>query len=222
MRCSSSFASFPTRRLPPSDSDRWVYRMTETRFLAGVLADRVAVQKEEMEPLLDSLKVYAKRGTRPVVQPGGVYCGLFGVRASTSKEGGLDVLVYNFARHQIPAYRLPDVQCITAEMKTFLGSLDQATMEDAMKVCERESIRSGERRKYLQSISSVNVANSHENEAEQEAVELMIQFQTALFIALDALHNSVRFYPKICQTARISAECSKCLQASTTRRRLPR
>ncbi|SPO26093.1 uncharacterized protein UTRI_02367 [Ustilago trichophora] len=202
---------FLVRELPNSASSterfrQMGYRMTETRFLAGVLADRVAVQKEEMEPLLDSLKVYAKRGTRPVVQPGGVYCGLFGVRASTSKEGGLDVLVYNFARHQIPAYRLPDVQCITPEMKTFLGSLDQATMEDAMKVCERESIRSGERRKYLQSISSVNVADNHENEAEQEAVELMIQFQTALFIALDALHNSVRFYPKICQTARISAE----------------
>ncbi|SNX84571.1 uncharacterized protein MEPE_03280 [Melanopsichium pennsylvanicum] len=202
---------FLVRELPNSAASterfrQMGYRMTETRFLAGVLADRVAVQKEDMEPLLDSLKVYAKRGTRPVVQPGGVYCGLFGVRASTSKEGGLDVLVYNFARHQIPAYRLPDVQCITTEMKTFLGSLDQATMEDAMKVCERESIRSGERRKYLQSISSVNVADNQENEAEQEAVELMIQFQTSLFISLDALHNSVRFYPKICQTARISAE----------------
>ncbi|KAI3482531.1 hypothetical protein L1887_54836 [Cichorium endivia] len=127
---------FLVRELPNSAASterfrQMGYRMTETRFLAGVLADRVAVQKEEMEPLLDSLKVYAKRGTRPVVQPGGVYCGLFGVRASTSKEGGLDVLVYNFARHQIPAYRLPDVQCITPEMKTFLGSLDQATMEDA-------------------------------------------------------------------------------------------
>ncbi|PWY99903.1 hypothetical protein BCV70DRAFT_217616 [Testicularia cyperi] len=202
---------FLVRELPNSAASterfrQMGYRMTETRFLAGVLADRVAVQKEEMEPLLESLKVYAKRGTRPVVQPGGVYCGLFGVRASTSKEGGLDVLVYNFARHQIPAYRLPDVQCITPEMKTFLGSLDQATMEDAMKVCERESIRSGERRKYLQSISSVNVADNHENATEQEIVELMIQFQTALFIALDALHNSVRFYPKICQAARISAE----------------
>ncbi|GAC95278.1 hypothetical protein PHSY_002853 [Pseudozyma hubeiensis SY62] len=202
---------FLVRELPNSAASterfrQMGYRMTETRFLAGVLADRVSIQKEEMEPLLDSLKVYAKRGTRPVVQPSGVYCGLFGVRASTSKEGGLDVLVYNFARHQIPAYRLPDVSCITPEMKTFLGSLDQATMEDAMKVCERESIRSGERRKYLQSISSVNVADNHDNEAEQEAVELMIQFQTALFIALDALHNSVRFYPKICQTARISAE----------------
>ncbi|KAN0064489.1 hypothetical protein ACQY0O_002115 [Thecaphora frezii] len=182
------------------------YRMTETRFLAGVLADRVAVKKDEMEPLLESLKVYSKRGTRPVVQPGGVYAGLFGVRASTSKEGGLDVLVYNFARHQIPAYRLPDVDYITPEMKTFLGSLDQATMEDAMKICERESIRSGERRKYLQSMSSLHVARDPESEMEQDALQLMIQFQTALFIALDALHNSVRFYPKICQTARISAE----------------
>ena len=203
---------FLVRELPGSSQSsterfrQMGYRMTETRFLAGVLADRVAVKKEEMEPLLESLKVYAKRGTRPVVQPGGVYAGLFGVRASTSKEGGLDVLVYNFARHQIPAYRLPDVHCITPEMKTFLATLDQATMEDAMKICERESIRSGERRKYLQSMSSVNVGRNGEMEMEQESIELMIQFQTALFIALDALHNSVRFYPKICQTARISAE----------------
>ncbi|KAK0549135.1 hypothetical protein OC846_003420 [Tilletia horrida] len=180
------------------------YRLTETRFLAGVLADRVSVSKSEMESLLDSLKLYAKRGTRPVVQPSGVYAGLFGVRPSTSKQGGLDVLVYNFARHQIPAYRLPDVTKITPEMRNFLRMLDQMSMEEAMRTCERESIRSGERKRFLQNQSSVDF--EEDTTAEQEMIESMIQFQTALFIALDALHTSVRFYPKIHQTARLSAE----------------
>lgn len=208
---------FLVRELPSSTSqadsvEKYTqkgYRMTETRFLAGVLADRVAVGKNEMETLLESLKLYAKRGTRPVVQPGGVYAGLFGVRASMSKQGGLDVLVYNFARHQIPAYRLPEVKAVTEEMRGFLSTLDQQTMEEAMKTCERESIRSGERKRYLQSQSSLYLAESDDGAraaAEQESIESMIQFQTALFIALDALHNSVRFYPKITQTARLSAE----------------
>ncbi|KAK0566641.1 hypothetical protein OC844_000628 [Tilletia horrida] len=180
------------------------YRLTETRFLAGVLADRVSVSKPDMEALLDSLKLYAKRGTRPVVQPSGVYAGLFGVRPSTSKQGGLDVLVYNFARHQIPAYRLPDVTKITPEMRNFLRMLDQMSMEEAMRTCERESIRSGERKRFLQGQSSIDV--DEDTSSEQEMIENMIQFQTALFIALDALHTSVRFYPKIHQTARLSAE----------------
>ncbi|KDN42391.1 hypothetical protein K437DRAFT_164180 [Tilletiaria anomala UBC 951] len=184
------------------------YRMTETRFLAGVLADRVAVTKPEMEVMLDSLRLYAKRGTRPVVQPGGVYAGLFGVRPSTSRQGGLDVLVYNFARHQIPAYRLPDVAKITPDMRVFLRMLDQMTMEEAMKVCERESIRSGEQRRYVNGLATAQQQDAKGDIAatDDENVELMIQFQTALFIALDALHNSVRFYPRIAQTARISAE----------------
>lgn len=185
------------------------YRMTETRFLAGVLADRVSVDKEDMDTLLGSLKLFAKRGTRPVVQPGGVYAGLFGVRASTSKQGGLDVLAYNFARHQIPAYRLPDVKYLNPSMRKFLRELDQMTMEDAMRTCERESIRSGERKTYLASRSDLDLTEGGEGQdyiAEQEEIELMIQFQTSLFIALDALHNSVRFYPKITQAGRISAE----------------
>ena len=159
------------------------YRMTETRFLAGILADRVAVTKTEMESMLDSLRLYAKRGTRPVVQPGGVYAGLFGVRPSTSRQGGLDVLVYNFARHQIPAYRLPDVARITPEMRSFLRMLDQMTMEEAMKTCERESIRSGERRRYVDGQPQEDKSET----MDESTIELMIQFQTALFIALDAL-----------------------------------
>ncbi|PWN46283.1 hypothetical protein IE81DRAFT_2818 [Ceraceosorus guamensis] len=207
---------FLVRELPTSSSAAGVesaeryrqrgFRVTETRFLAGVLADRFAVLKPDMETLLDSLKVFAKRGTRPVVQPGGVYAGLFGVRPSTSRQGGLDVLVYNFARHQIPAYRLPEVACVTPEMREFLRDLDQLTLDEAGKVCEREALRSSERKKQLRLDNSTISLDDPELIDEEMAIELIIRFQTALYIALDALHNSVRFYPKLATTARISAE----------------
>lgn len=194
------------------------YRMTETRFLAGVLADRHGVVKDEMETLLESLRVYARRGIRPVVQPGGVYAGLFGVRPSASRQGGLDVLVYNFARHQLPSYRLPDVSCLTPPMRAFLRLLDQLPLNEAMKACERDSVRSSERKKQLFANRQTQVDQDREETdeeqqereeemlAEEELLESMIRFQTALYVSLDALNNSVRFYPNLVKTARISAE----------------
>ena len=188
------------------------YRFTETRFLSAVLADRHAVVKEEMESVLESLRVYAKRGTRPVVQPGGVYAGLFGVRPNPyHRSGGLDVLVYNFARHQIPAYRLPDVASLTEEMKAFLKLIDQMSMDNVMKACEMGSIRSLERQKTITSF--LNMQGGTEEEVEQmqlreevNSLSAMVQFQQALFTALEALHQSVRFFPRILSTARVSSE----------------
>ena len=76
------------------------YRLTDTRFFSRTLADHMGVSKAEMELFLGACKTYAKRGTRPVVQSGGTYLGLFAVRPSNTQHG-LDVLVYNFARHQV-------------------------------------------------------------------------------------------------------------------------
>lgn len=121
------------------DNKEWEkggYRMSETQFLAQVIADRVAVDSSEVKVLLDQLRVYAKRGTRPVVQAGGAYVGLFGVRPSISRQGGLDTLVYNFARHQIPAYRLPDVMSIEPSMRTWVGGLVNRTMGEVADACE--------------------------------------------------------------------------------------
>jgi NO-binding membrane sensor protein with MHYT domain len=212
------------------------YRFTETRFLATILADRHGVGKPRMDELLDGLRVYAKRGTKPVVQPGGVYAGLFGVRPSTSaRQGGLDVLVYNFARHQIPAFRLPDIAVVTPEMRTFLRLLDQMPIDQALRVCERESVRTAERNKaiakllldqaHAQMISdsqsaarSSNGGSDLTSEANKpddnlrHVLDLQTQeaslqaFQIALYTALEALMQSVRVFPRLNSTARISAD----------------
>jgi hypothetical protein len=92
-------------RLPPTDTvehyTQQGYRMAETRFFSKALADHMGVSKPEMDVFLSACKTYAKRGTRPVVQSGGAYIGLYGVRPTGSSIGGVDVLVYNFARHQV-------------------------------------------------------------------------------------------------------------------------
>lgn len=228
------------------------YRFTETRFLANVLADRHSVSKSDMDELLDGLRLYAKRGTRPVVQPSGVYVGLFGVRPSMSaRQGGLDVLVYNFARHQIPAFRLPDIVTVTHEMRTFLKLLDQMPVDQALRVCERESIRTAERNKAIARLlldqaqaqlvgdgrsvetgntstdttrtpaSQMNSADAEEKarhaglaseENLRQVLDLQTQeaslqaFQIALYTALEALMQSVRVFPRLNSTARISAD----------------
>lgn len=169
------------------------YRFTETRFLTKVLSDRLSVPKPEMITMLDTLKIYAKRGTRPVVQPGGVYLGLFGVRSAAGSH--LDVLVYNFAHQMIPSYRIPDVKQVTGEMQAFLRILDQLSLDDAMRTCERESIRSDERRRYLPSDEMMSPQREEE----------LCQFQMALYIAMDALVNAMSFYPRIGQLARLSS-----------------
>jgi hypothetical protein len=85
--------------------DYWLdkgWRLTETRFYSKILADQMGVNKAEMEIFLSACKTYAKRGAKPVVQAAGTYLAMFGVRpAAPQSLSGIDVLVYNFARHQV-------------------------------------------------------------------------------------------------------------------------
>ncbi|CAO1623374.1 unnamed protein product [Sympodiomycopsis kandeliae] len=195
------------------------FRMSETRFLAGHLADRYAAQKMEMETILAGLKMYAKRGIRPVVQPHGVYVGLFGVRASTTRFGGLETITYEFARHQIPAYRLPQVDNLTPQIRYFITMLNEMTLEDAMTSCETEARNSSERLKGLsvlrssREISRNNTSDEldEEDEIREEADGLssLIFFQNSLFIAMEALQNSLRVYPNLKSTARLSSDIIK-------------
>lgn len=194
------------------------YRLTDVRFLGSHLANQYAVPKKDMEAWLGRIKMYAKRGTRPVVQPGpAVYVGLFGVRASTSLFGGLETLVYGFARHQIPAYRLPKVEGITPQIRYWVKLLDRMTLEDAQETCHREANLATERLKSLSAVRSSRevLRGTHDDDAEDEerqiveestTLDSMAAFQRSLGVALEALDNSMRFYPQLKATARLSAD----------------
>ncbi|PLW27954.1 hypothetical protein PCANC_06124 [Puccinia coronata f. sp. avenae] len=163
------------------------YRFTDTRWFSPVLADRAAVDKDESDGLLNQLKLYAKRGTKPCVRSGGIYVGFFAVRPSISREGGIDTLVYQFARHQIPAYRLPDVDGITDEMRSWIGTMAGCRMADLSAVCANE------------------VDTSLPPPTGKFAEEMWI-FKSSLSLAMDAMAANLKMFPNLPQQSVLSAE----------------
>ncbi|KNE91339.1 hypothetical protein PSTG_15268 [Puccinia striiformis f. sp. tritici PST-78] len=163
------------------------YRFTETRWFSPVLADRAAIDKDESDGLLNQLKLYAKRGTKPCVRSGGIYVGFFAVRPSISREGGIDTLVYQFARHQIPAYRLPDVEGITDEMRSWIGTMAGCRMSDLSAVCANE------------------VDSSLPPPSSKFAEEMWI-FKSSLTLAMDAMAANLKMFPDLPQRSVLSAE----------------
>lgn len=165
------------------------YRLTETRFFSKTLADNMGVSKSEMDVFLSACKTYAKRGTRPVVQAGGAYLGLFGVRPAA--DNGLDVLVYNFARHQIPAYRLPDVGYpLTPAMRNFVRDCANLSMGEVLQKCN----------------DAVQEAEASDNESTMSLDETLYEFQAAIAVAVEALTTALRCWPDLQLTARLSPE----------------
>lgn len=165
------------------------YRLTETRFFSKTLADNMGVSKQEMDVFLSACKTYAKRGTRPVVQAGGAYLGLFGVRPAS--DNGLDVLVYNFARHQIPAYRLPDVGYpLSASMRAFIRDCSNLSMGEVLQKCN----------------DAVQDAENSDNDSQMSLDETLYEFQAAIAVAVEALTTALRCWPDLQVTARLSPE----------------
>ncbi|WVQ68033.1 uncharacterized protein L199_006239 [Kwoniella botswanensis] len=170
------------------------YRMAETRFFSKAMADHFGVSKPEMDVFLSACKTYAKRGTRPVVQSGGAYLGLFGVRPTGTQMQGLDVLVYNFARHQIPAYRLPDVGYpLNATMKAWVRELANANMGEVLRRCN-EAVARAEN-------SDDGSASLH-----SQIDESLYEFQAAIAVAIEALTTALRCWPTLLDIARLSPE----------------
>lgn len=165
------------------------YRLTETRFFSKTLADNMGVSKQEMDVFLSACKTYAKRGTRPVVQTGGAYLGLFGVRPAG--DSGLDVLVYNFARHQIPAYRLPDVGYpLSPSMRTFVRECANLSMAEVLQKCN----------------DAVQEAEASDNGSTMSLDEALYEFQAAIAVAIEALTTALRCWPDLQNIARLSPE----------------
>ncbi|KAG0151185.1 hypothetical protein CROQUDRAFT_668047 [Cronartium quercuum f. sp. fusiforme G11] len=161
------------------------FRFAEPRWLSPILADRAGVPKIEIDGLLEHLKLYAKRGMKPCVRSGGTYLGFFAVRPSISREGGIDTLVYQFARHQIPAYRLPDVPRITDEMRAWVVSVSGRSMKEVGEVCVKEA--------------------NKELGVHKQGDEMWI-FKSSLLLAMDALTTSMTMFQKLPERSYLSAE----------------
>lgn len=169
------------------------YRLTDIRFYSRTFADHMGVSKNEMDVFLGACKPYARRGVRPVVQTGGTYLGLFAVRPSNSLHG-LDVLVYNFARHQIPAYRLPDVSYpLSGHVKAWIRENSSLTMGELLQRAE-------------DAVHLAETSDSGSGSYPTQEDESLYEFQAAIAIAINSLTTALRPWPHIQQLARLSPE----------------
>lgn len=206
------------RELDPTTLDAYMahgYRLAEIKHFSHVFSSRIGVPKLDLDTFLASCKTFAKRGTRPVVQPAGAYVGLFGVRAGgevNEGEKGVEVLTYGFAKHQIPAYRLPDVSCpIIPEARNWLRTISGMTISEVLYQCDEEISKPVSPRQRRRSMSSQHSGNkwsdSEDDYDDDEESTPLLDFQIALSIAVEALGQAmVGPWPEINDIARLSPE----------------
>lgn len=168
------------------------WRLTDTKFYSRTLSEQLGVPKPEMDIFLAACRTYAKRGNKPVVQTRGTYLGMFGVRPHP--KNGLDILVYNFARHQIPAYRLPDVHYpLTPSMKAWIRECSTCTMGELL-LRANEAVHRAE----TQSNGSGSIQSQED--------ESLYEFQGSMAVAIESLTTALRSWPQIQAVARVSPE----------------
>lgn len=166
------------------------YRMAEPRFFARAFADRVGVSTAEMEVFLSACRMSAKRGNQQS-QKGGIYASIYGIRPSGhGSNNDLEVLVYNFAHHQIPSYRLPEVNGVMSD--------------EQMKWVRKQAGKSiGE----VIKASNATVADAEERARRGHTRQAaLIDFLGALSVSLEGVLTSLRVWPTLVHDAKLSAD----------------
>jgi hypothetical protein len=167
------------------------YRMAESRFFAKAFADRLGVEAPEMEVFLSACKTFARRGAKVNVQRGGIYVSVFGLRpGGRGREEDLEVLVYNFAHHLIPSFRLPE--------------LDQLMTPTMLKWIKSQAGKS--LREVLTAVNAWIHLADEDIAPEQKIDHLFVDFMAALSVSLEGLIASLRVWPTLSADARLFAE----------------
>lgn len=167
------------------------YRMAESRFFAKAFAERVGVEGAEMEVFLSACKTLARRGAKANVQRGGIYVSIYGLRpGGRGREEDLEVLVYNFAHHLIPSFRLPE-----------LDQLMTPTMVKWVKSQAGKSLR-----EVLNNVNAWIHLADEDIAPEQKIDHLFVDFMAALSVSMEGLISSLRVWPTLSADARLFAE----------------
>jgi hypothetical protein len=167
------------------------YRMAESRFFAKAFAQRVGVEAPEMEVFLSACKTFARRGAKANVQRGGIYVSVFGLRpGGRGRHDDLEVLVYNFAHHLIPSFRLPEIdQLMTETMIKWIKSQGGKTLGEVLAAVN----------------TWIHLADE-EIAPEQKIDSMFVDFMAALSVSLEGLINSLRVWPTLPHDARLSTD----------------
>ncbi|THH06693.1 hypothetical protein EW145_g3903 [Phellinidium pouzarii] len=114
------------------------YRLLFMRRFRDTLAQMTGAAHADVDRVLLGCKDDTVSGTRPILEADEMYVSLFSERCA--EDGSTEVLVYSFAKHQIPSYRL-DVQGITSQIRDWLREMAGLSASELIKLCKTDVAR---------------------------------------------------------------------------------
>ncbi|EJD01456.1 uncharacterized protein FOMMEDRAFT_169573 [Fomitiporia mediterranea MF3/22] len=168
---------------------RYGSRGFKMRFMGrfrDVLAETAGASPADVDRVLYGCKDTASRGTRSVLEAGCTYVSLFAERVSC--DGSSEVLVYEFAKHQLPSYKLC-LPAFTTEMRNWIYSMSGFTVEDIIQICD-DDVRQGRLHFPYSSRHSKGYTTEQEEEIRQTA---LLHFKKALSNALVQFMRNMSF-----------------------------
>ncbi|OCB84836.1 hypothetical protein A7U60_g8056 [Sanghuangporus baumii] len=100
-----------------------------------VLAETTGAKPDAVDKALNGCKNNAAGKYGSVLEAGCTYVSLFVEQVSC--DGSSEVLVYDFAKHQLPSYRL-HLPALTKEMRDWLYNMSGFTASDIIQICKDE------------------------------------------------------------------------------------
>ncbi|KAL5527680.1 hypothetical protein ACEPAG_6481 [Sanghuangporus baumii] len=100
-----------------------------------VFAETTGAKPDAVDKVLNGCKNNATGKYGSVLEPGCTYVSLFVEQVSC--DGSSEVLVYDFAKHQLPSYRL-HLPVLTKEMRDWLYNMSGFTASDIIQICKDE------------------------------------------------------------------------------------
>lgn len=161
---------------PHISTPRFVRRFRDT--LANITGETGDLR--DVDNILLGCREYAIRGLCPILEADKTYVSIFAER--WSPDGSTEVLVYDFAKHQIPCYRL-DLSDFLPHMRRWLRDMSNSTVSDLISVCEGDVSR-----------GRIHNGNTRKHTAAEEPVHLsMLLFKKAFAVAIKQLMRDVSF-----------------------------
>ncbi|TDL29733.1 hypothetical protein BD410DRAFT_849519 [Rickenella mellea] len=174
------------------------YRLSPAHEVRKVLSAKTGAAECQIDAIFCCLND-VKVGSRKVLQPDRTYLSLFVERSDA--RGSQEILVYDFARYQVPSICL-DIGRLTPDMRDWVRNAAGVSIEDILDMCNedisdivfRRSSLSTEQSSYTSCISERPLGSS------------ILDLQEALTHAIDELLSRFDFIPRLSSIGKLSSE----------------
>ncbi|KAH8118570.1 hypothetical protein DFH11DRAFT_1503199 [Phellopilus nigrolimitatus] len=160
------------------------YKLKLMRRFRDTLSEATGAAQADVDQILLGCRDYIVTGTKSILESRGIYISLFSER--WVDDDNKEVLVYDFARHQIPSYRL-DLPELSPEMRFWLRDMAGISVADLIQVC-KDDVKIGYRQGFRSSETS-----RFKSDIESCGQSSLLGFKDALARALEQLMRNLSF-----------------------------